>query len=246
MSSNDVALKEPRSLDEFADWTDEVESRDEQVSERAIIGQLVRFTNEGQWLLPEQVQLTKPLIVVNVRRTVTKWGKDKKPVETTFLKAGEKIPDLGKRNEETPKAEWIEGYDGNPKGPWEAQHIVHMVDPTSIDQYSYPTGTTGGGIAVRELIDRIVWMRRFRGNAVYPIVQLATRFMKTRYAGRGRLRPHFEIVDWAKFDLGSGKMIPTSSAQLLAQQPAEQLPADAADKAETMGAVLRHHRSSNG
>ena len=75
--TNDVALKEPRSLDEFADWTDEVESRDEQVSERAIIGQLVRFTNEGQWLLPEQVQLTKPLIVVNVRRTVTKWGKDK-------------------------------------------------------------------------------------------------------------------------------------------------------------------------
>ena len=50
--SNDVAVKEPRSLDEFADWTDEVESHDEQVSERAIIGQLVRFTNDGQWRLP--------------------------------------------------------------------------------------------------------------------------------------------------------------------------------------------------
>jgi hypothetical protein len=115
--SNDVTPKEPRSLDEFANWTDEVESRDEQVSERAIIGQLVRFTNEGQWVLPEQDQLTKPLIVVNARRTITKWGKDKRPVETIFLKAGEKIPDLEKRNEETPKSEWVEGFDGKPKGP---------------------------------------------------------------------------------------------------------------------------------
>ena len=130
--SSDVTPKEARSLDEFEDWTDEVESRDEQVSERAIIGQLVRFTNEGQWVLPEQVELTKPLIVVNARRTVTKWGKDKRPVETIFLKAGEKIPDLEKRNEETPKSEWIEGFDGKPKGPWQAQHIVYMVDP---DQY---------------------------------------------------------------------------------------------------------------
>ena len=100
-----------------------------------------------------------------------------------FLKAGEKIPDLEKRNEETPKSEWVEGFDGKPKGPWQAQHIVYLVDPISIDQYTYPTATIGGGIAVRELIDRIIWMRRFRGNAVYPIVQLTTRFMKTRYGG---------------------------------------------------------------
>ena len=37
---------------------------------------------------------------------------------------------------------------------------------------NYPTATIGGGIAVRELIDRILWMRRFKGNAVYPVVQL--------------------------------------------------------------------------
>jgi hypothetical protein len=235
--SNDVASKEPRSLDEFEDWTDEVESRDEQVSERAIIGQLVRFTNEGQWLLPEQIQLTKRLIVVNARRTVTKWGKDKKPVETIFLKAGEKIPDLEKRNEETPKSEWVEGFDGKPKGPWQAQHIVYMVDPVSIDQYSYPTSTTGGGIAVRELIDRIIWMRRFRGNTVYPIVQLTTRFMPTKYSGR--LRPHFEIMDWAKFEPGGGGMIPVSDPrQLPPQQPANKPPEAATNKGEKIKAVL--------
>jgi hypothetical protein len=217
--SSDVVTKEPRSLDEFEDWTDEVESRDEQVSERAIIGQLVRFTNEGQWMLPEQIQLVKPLVVVNARRTVTRWGKNKKPAETIFLKPGEKIPDLEARNEETPRSEWIEGFDGKPRGPWQAQHIIYLIDPISIDQYSYPTSTTGGGIAVRELIDRILWMRRFKGDAVYPVVRLSNRFMKTAYSGR--LRPHFEIMGWRKFDPGGGGMIPVNDPrQLPPQQPA--------------------------
>ena len=177
-------MKEPRSLDEFADWTDEVESRDEQISERAIIGQLVRFTNEGQWVLPEQDPTHQAADRRQVRRTLTKWGKDKRPVETIFLKAGEKIPDLEKLNEETPKSEWIEGFDGNPeRSVASATRRLHGRS----DQHRpilLAHSTTGGGIAVRELIDRINWMRRFRGNAVYPIVQLSTRFMKTKCGTR--------------------------------------------------------------
>jgi hypothetical protein len=236
--STEITPKEPQSLDEFEDWTDEVESRDEQVSERAIIGQLVRFTNEGKWVLPEQVQLTKLLIVVNVRRAVTKWSKDKnKRPETIFLKAGEKTPDLKKRNEETPKSEWVEGFDGKPKGPWDAQHIVYMIDPLSIDQYSYPTSTTGGGIAVRELVDRILWMRRFKGDAVYPVVRLMNRFMRTAYSGR--LRPHFEIVGWRKFDPDGGGMIPVNDPrQLPPQQPANPSPEAAKTPTEKIKAML--------
>ena len=107
--SNNVAVQQPRSLDEFADWTDEVESHDEEISERAIIGQSVSFGNDGKFRLRDKSELTKPLIVANCRRVLTKWGKEKRPVETIFLKAGEKIPDLKKRNEETPKSEWVEG-----------------------------------------------------------------------------------------------------------------------------------------
>ena len=105
--SNDVAVRQPRSLDEFADWTDEVESHDEEVSERAIVGQSIRFGNDGKFRLRDNTELTKPLIVANCRRVLTKWGKEKRPVETIFLKAGEKIPDLKERNEEIPKAEWV-------------------------------------------------------------------------------------------------------------------------------------------
>jgi hypothetical protein len=242
--STSVAATEPRSLDEFEDWSDEVDSGEEQVSERSILGQRVRFANEGRWVLPGQAELKKPLIVVNVRRSVIKWTKDKnKPPETIFLKAGEKIPDLKKKNEETPKSEWITGFDGKPKGPWDAQHIVYLIDPISIDQYTFPTSTVGGGIAVRELIDRIIWMRRFKGNKVYPVVQLATRLMPTQYNPTGRPRPHFEIVDWAGLNPTSDKLIPASDArQLPPQQPVEQpseVAADKSEKAEKLKAALR-------
>ena len=58
--SNNVAVQRPRSLDEFADWTDEVESHDEEISERAIIGQSVRFGNDGKWRLRDNSELAKP------------------------------------------------------------------------------------------------------------------------------------------------------------------------------------------
>jgi hypothetical protein len=237
--TNNLAVEAPRSLDEFAGWSDEVESHDEQTLERAIIGELMKFTNEGQWILRDHTPLTKVLIAVNVRRTLTKWGKNKRPVPPViFLQAGEKIPDVGKLNDETPKSEWVEDYNGKLKGPWQAQHIVYLIDPISIDQYSFPTSTVGGGIAVRELVDRINWMRRFRGNAVYPVVQLSTRHMKTTHGG-GRPRPHFEIEAWKRFDPGSDGTIPTDDPrQLPPQQPIEQVPMAAPDAAKKMEAVL--------
>ena len=99
-----------------------------------------RFGNDGKLRLRDKSELTKPLIVANCRRVLTKWGKEKRPVETIFLKAGEKIPDLEKRNEETPKSEWVEGFDDKPKGPWQAQHVVYMVDPISDRSVHLPDG----------------------------------------------------------------------------------------------------------
>ena len=242
--SNNVAVQRPRSLDEFADWTDEVESRDDEISERAIVGQLIRFGNDGKWRLRDNTELAKTLIVANCRRILTKWGKEGRPVETVLLKAGEKIPDLKERNEKIPKAEWVPSKFANqlPKGPWEAQHVTYLVDPVSIDQYTFPTATIGGGVATRELIDRILWMRRFKGNAVYPIVQLSTRPMNILRGTATRPRPHFEIVSWTKFDADEVDAIPANDTrQLPPQRAAEQLDAFTADKvnrAEKMKAVL--------
>jgi hypothetical protein len=237
--SNDLTQSKPRPLDEFADWTDEVESHDEQFSERAIIGQSIRFGNDGKLRLRDNTELTKPLIVANCRRVLTKWGKEKRPVETIFLKASEKIPDLKERNEKLPKSEWVPGFNDQLKGPWEAQHVVCMVDPVSIDQYTYPTATIGGGIAVRELIDRILWMRRFKSNAVYPIVQLATRPMSIQRGTATRPRPHFEIVGWTKCESDEVDAIPANDTCQLPLQPlAETAANDAAKKMQKVLATI--------
>jgi len=214
---SEIAVNTPRALDEFEGWTDEVESEGEQYSERSIIGQRLRFSNEGKWLLPDGTELEKPLIVVDIRRSVVKWKPDKGAPETSFLKEGEAFPDLRARNEGTPKAEWIKGFNGELKGPWEAQHIAYLVDPVSLDHHTFPTSTTGGGIAVRELVNRTLLMRRFRGNAVYPIVRLATHWMRTKYAGR--LRPHFEIVGWTAFEPNNDRVIEAAQPQQQLARP---------------------------
>ena len=126
---------------------------------------------------------------------------------------------MEKRNEETPKSEWVEGYDHKPKGPWQAQHVVYLVDPVSIDQYTYPTATIGGGFAVRELIDRILLMRRFKGNTVYPVVELGTRPMPIQRGTTTRPRPHFEIVNWTRFETDEANAIPANDARQLPLQP---------------------------
>jgi hypothetical protein len=99
-------------------------------------------------------------------------------------------------NADAPRAEWVEGPDGKERGPWQKQHIVYLLNLETMDRYSFPTGTIGGGIAVRELVDRTKWMRRLRGDGAYPVVRLSKVHMNTRFGGRDR--PFFQIVKWIK------------------------------------------------
>jgi hypothetical protein len=68
--------------------------------------------------------------------------------------------------------------------------------------------------AVRELRDRVQWMRRFRGISVYPVVTPSDTFMPTRYGGRQR--PHFVIERWVTFgDGGECKVLPAPTSPTL-------------------------------
>ena len=66
-------------------------------------------------------------------------------------------------NESVPKADWVEGPDGL-RGPWQAQYIVYLLNLETMDRFSFPTGTVGGGIAVRELVDKTKWIREFAAS----------------------------------------------------------------------------------
>jgi hypothetical protein len=190
-------------MDGYEAFEDGIEGRDQQTGGSGVIkGRVVKFTNDSTWILADDEEEVAPdleLVAVDIGRVVQRW-RDQSPIETIILAPGQRYPNVNEMNEAVPKAEWVEGPSGEKRGPWQAQHIVYLLDPLTMDRFSYPTGTIGGQIAVRDLVDRTKWMRRFRGSNVFPVITLSDTFMKTRFGGRQR--PHFLIKRWIA--LGDG------------------------------------------
>jgi hypothetical protein len=214
-SVTDVTQKSVQVLDGFDGFEDGVEGDGQQ--DRVIQGSLVKFTNEAEWMNGEEaLPPDRELVVVNVGRVVQKW-KDQLPVETIVLEPGQKFPDLKKLNAEVPESEWEEGPDGKPRGPWQAQYLVYLIDLKTMDRFTYATGTVGGGIAVRDLVDRTELTRKFRrGMRVYPVVRLSDVFWPTRYGGRQR--PHFIVERYITLD-GDGGALPAPDLPKLESPP---------------------------
>src|SRR6516225_273808 len=163
---SDIIKKDPTGIDNFAGWEDGVEGDDRPQGAGIIQGSLVKFTNEAMWVTRDGDELPADLelVAVDVGRVVQKWW-DGQPVETIILEPHQKFPDIDEMNEKVPKKEWVEGPDGNMRGPWQAQHILYLLDPKTMDKFTFPTGTVGGRIGIRELVDKTTWMRRLRSRA---------------------------------------------------------------------------------
>jgi hypothetical protein len=195
---------------------------DEQSANRVIQGKLAKFSNEATWESGEE-ELPSDLepIVIDVGRVVQCWHDGKPdPEKTIILAPGEPWPDIKAMNAAVPQEDWEDGPDGKPRGPFQAQYIVYMLDPKTMDRYTFPTGTTGGGICVRNLVDATKMMRRFRGENVYPVVTLSDTFMPTRWGGRQR--PHLPVKRWITFGDG-GKALPAPDTPKLPDQGAKEV-----------------------
>ena len=203
--SNQLMKKEMAVADGFEGWEDGTEGSDRPEGAGVIQGTLLKFSNDSTWVTrdDDEIPADLELVAVDVERVVQKWEAGK-PVETIILEPGQKFPDIVAMNEAVPREDWVEGPDGKPRGPWQAQHILYLLDPGAMDKYTFPTGTTGGGIAIRELRDKLVWIRRLRGQNVYAVVTLADTFMKTKFGGRQR--PHFKIVKWTRLGGEGGEV----------------------------------------
>jgi hypothetical protein len=223
-----TAADAPR-LDGFAGYEDDVEGSEEQTSGRVIQGTLVKFTNEATWVTGggEELSSELELIVVDIGRMVQKWH-DGVPVETITMAPGQKFPNVEGLNAKVPQREWEEGPDGRPRGPWQAQHVVYLLDPQTMGRYTWPTGTTGGAICVSDLVDRVRWMRRFRGQSVFPVITLCDVFMSTRFGGRQR--PYLEIKRWVMLD-GGGNALPAPDQPKLPDQGAKEVKPPSAKEA---------------
>ena len=237
-------------VDGFAGYEDGIEGHDRPEGTGLIHG-LTKFTNEAKWVRDdEEIASDLELIAADVVRVVQRW-EDGKPIETCILEPGEKFPDIKALNDAVPREDWSEGPDGHPRGPWQAQHILYLVDPVTMDRYSYPTGTTGGGIAIRELVDKITLMRMTRGPNLYAVVTLSDTFMKTKWGGRQR--PHFNIVKWTRLGAQAGEEVaalpaPTTPAPAATLVPVQEPPAakDFNDDLPGLAAPLKEPAKANG
>jgi hypothetical protein len=205
---SDIVKKDPTSLDNFAGWEDGIEGSDRPQGGGIIQGVKIKLSNTAAWLQrdDEEMPPNLELIAINVLRVVQMWGADGMPVneETIILEPHQMFPDIEAMNEKVPRSKWVEGPDGQMRGPYQASHVLYLLDPQSMDKYSYPTSTVGGRIAIRELRDKIMWMRRLRGPNTYPVIILSTTFMNTRFGGRER--PHFKIVRWVRLGGEGGEV----------------------------------------
>jgi hypothetical protein len=206
-------VKPESVVDGFEDPVEGVDSP----ANRLIQGELVKFTNEASWVTRsgEELAGTLELVAVNVTRAVRKWG-DGRPIETRVLQPGEKLPNLEELNANVPRSEWREGPDGKLHGPWQAEYLVYLLNPDTAERFSFATGTIGGGIAVRDLMDRVRLMRKVRGEQVYPVISPSAAPMRTRYGTRPR--PHFVVKRWVTFG-SDGALPPTERPALNGSRP---------------------------
>src|SRR6266568_2037843 len=194
--SDEVAKR----VDDFAGFEDNVEGEEPRAS--ALPGRRVKFGNDGIWRMAdneEEVPQELELIFAGIKRMVVKWMRDNQldHNSTIHLGPGQKFPDTKKMNEECSRDEWVVSPDGKLQGPWRNQQVWLLLNPNTMDKYSFPTSTIGGAKATRDIVDKTNWMRGFRGSGVYPVVQLSDTFMPTKFSGRQR--PHLIVKRWIAF-----------------------------------------------
>jgi hypothetical protein len=183
-------------LDGFNAFTNEVEGDDNINTGSSIIqGTKLKYLDPCWWIGEQNVTGTL-LTAVNVLNVVTKWGHDKKPLETRILAPGERFPDFAKLNTDCPQSEWRVSF-GKEVGPWSGQHCLYLIDEHfNCYTWASPITTAGSAIAVRELVDQIRRVRKYRDrDNVYPVVELSHTHFPNGYKP-DRERPHLLIRRW--------------------------------------------------
>jgi hypothetical protein len=237
--SNEIEKPKPQASDNFGCFDDAIESGgdDDGYSGGSVLAGLrLKFTNGARWIIATSKEdvTGRELVAINVRRTEVYWGQDGRPTDKTReLGPGERYRDLDAINDALPRSEWRVDQNGKPQGPWQRQHVLEFVDLNDMQRYSWPTNTIGGTRCINDLRDRILLMRRFRGENTYPTVRLADTFMPTTHGGRQR--PHLDIKGWIKIGPDAEPALPRPVAPVMLPKaaPPTEVPAAEAAAAAT-------------
>jgi hypothetical protein len=131
-----------------------------------------------------------PFSVISMTTMWTRWEGDKPFHKVT--QPGQPHPRRDELPDQDPAA-WPKNKNNEKVDPWQDTRNIVMVDDKSATTYTFSGTSIGARIAVSELKDAIKLRRRARPGC-FPIVELSTMKMKTRFGER--LRPHFKVVGW--------------------------------------------------
>jgi hypothetical protein len=178
---------------DYNGWND----NDGDAAGRLIQGELIKCV-DGRWSLKDGTAPPKRLIAMATTTGLQLW-KDRTPVQTIIKRPGAPWPNLDDLNAEIPQEDWEIGLDGQPRAPWQRQFVVYFLDPDTAVNYTFANGTTGASMAVSDLKNAVKWQRAIRGDHVVPLIELASKPMKTKFGQKQR--PHFQIIEWRNLDI---------------------------------------------
>jgi hypothetical protein len=106
-------------------------------------------------------------------------------------------------------------------------------------EFHWIDSTDGGGIAIGDAVRSIKAMRKYRLGAA-PVIELATKFMPTKFGGRQR--PHFIIHNWITMS-GSDPQpaalpAPAPAAPIIEATPVKEEPVAAAKPRPKSGSAI--------
>ena len=181
------------------------ESYGSQVSQRAIVGRLLKF-NKGDWLAgesDEEIEVgTK--FVVNMDQLLVGWVKwvDNKPEQQLMglIVDGHQSPkreSLG----DTDESQWEVDAQGKSRDPWQFTNYLLLKEPGadgSKDEnlFTFATSSRGGLNCVGELCKQYGKEMRSRPDQ-YPIVEIGTGSYNHPNKEFGRIKfPTMKVVGW--------------------------------------------------
>jgi hypothetical protein len=184
--SNPPAAPAPTKVSDGFDSVDDGGSRS------IIRGAKIKFAKTEEWLdeASDVIDPAREFIAVELAKVTQKWIDDN-PAETRILGPDEYFPDIEKLNAEAPPEEWREKF-GRKVGPWQNSVVLYLLDPKSMEGFTFVTSAIGGFRAIDELKGHVRRARMMQGANVYPIVTLADTHMRTQFGGRQR--PRFKVV----------------------------------------------------
>jgi hypothetical protein len=180
----------PAMAGSFDDQTDD--GRD-----RLIQGTILACV-DGIWAARDESEHPPKLIAMQTAQAVQHW-KDGRPVpgETVTTRP---LPDVDYLNSQIPVDQWEEGFDGEPRPPWQHQHIAYLLDPETFATYTFINSTYGAMLAVSDLKEQVRMHRCTMAIALASRqqgAQAAARKLDSLIAGtdadqrmRGTLRYH--------------------------------------------------------